>query len=468
MFNKISFKLGVLFLSIFFVLEGILFVFLYSGFLFERMQAETDALLSRGNSHRDVLINHFDRPTIDHVALMESEAETMVVITDQSKNVLAYSNPLNSKMTEIINQEQNINKQGLVVKGNWEAEPYLATVSPIIQDQGVKGYVYMFLDTNSIREVRDNLAYQFLIVGALAIIISLVTVFFLSRFLADPLIKMKEATKKLSRGKHDVQLASNRSDELGELARSIQTLSDDLYRLKNERTDFLASISHELRTPLTYLKGYADIAQRPLITAEERGRYLSIIQEESGHIANLVKDLFEMAKMDQHGFKIEKQEVNLCSLLQLVISKIKPAYDEKEVRLHVECKDYYKVNVDPERFEQVILNLLDNSLHFTAPYKRVKVNVEERSENLSFSVIDEGEGIPEKDLPYIWDRLYRVDKSRSRKYGGSGLGLSIAKEIVEKHGGTIEAKSEIGLGTEITILLPGKDVSIEKGTDRRR
>ncbi|MBN8207809.1 HAMP domain-containing histidine kinase [Bacillus sp. NTK071] len=455
--NKLATKLGLMFLISILLLEGILFVVLYFGFLNERIMAETDALLARGNSHRDVLEKHFDSETRDHVALMESEADTQVVITDNKKNILVHSNEVTPPIKKMIQSSNSLPVDGAVIEGDWVREPNVTSGSPIIINDELVGYVYMVLDTQGIRDVRDHLTAQFLIISGLALFLTIITIIYLSRIIIRPLIHMKEATKKMSAGEHDVSLKVDRNDELGELAKAIQSLSDDLLRLKNDRSDFLASIAHELRTPLTYLSGYADIAQRDNLSSEERQYYLSIIKEESGNLTSLVRDLFNMAKMDQKGFVIDKEEIELCRLMQQVNEKVKPAFDSKGIHLLISCQRKILVSLDPGRFSQVLLNLLDNALHYSKEGDTVLVEASLNHSKVEVNVIDEGEGIPDKDLPYIFDRLYRVDKSRSRKYGGSGLGLAIAKEIIEKHGGSISALSKEGKGTTMKIVIPGDD-----------
>lgn len=313
----------------------------------------------------------------------------------------------------------------------------------------------MILDTKSIREVRDHLTIQFLIISGLALFLTVITIIYLSRMITRPLIEMKIATQQMSTGDHNVSLKVDRNDELGELAKGIQSLSDDLLRLKNDRSDFLANIAHELRTPLTYLNGYADIAQREELSSTERNTYLSIIKEESENLTSLVRDLFDMAKMDQQGFVINRDEVELCSLIHQVREKVSPAFEDKGIDLIVSCQNKIHLKIDSTRFSQVILNLLDNALHYSESGKTVLIEAQSFRNEVIVKVIDEGEGITEKDLPFIFERLYRVDKSRSRKYGGSGLGLAIAKEIIEKHGGRIRAESQKGKGTTITIVLLG-------------
>ncbi|WP_257345720.1 sensor histidine kinase [Pseudalkalibacillus decolorationis] len=463
--DKISVKLGTLFLITILLIETILFVFLYYGLLSNRIEDETNSLLARGNSHRDVLAKHFEDVTLDHVALMESEAETIVVITDEYNDILVHSDSISDVMMQTINSDRTHTEKGQLIENRWRNKPYMASVSPIYIDDQLKGYVYMFLDTKSIRNVSDRLTFQFLIIGGLSIILTAITVFFLSKFITNPLIRMKKATEHINTGLGTESLDVQRKDELGDLARSIASLSNDLQHLKKERTEFLASIAHELRTPLTYLKGYADFANRSTTDESKRKQYLKIIKEESERLSKLVTALFDLAKIDQHSFSIQKKHVNIVILINEIIEKVRPTFEEKGVKLDLECKDTFYLSVDEERIKQVIINLLDNSLHYTDRGKLVQVKIKEDGHDVIISVMDEGEGIPAEQLRYIWDRLFRVDKSRSRKHGGTGIGLSIAKEIIEKHGGTIEASSVLGKGTIMKIRLKKGEDNCEKDID---
>jgi signal transduction histidine kinase len=456
--NKISFKLGLYFFIFTVLIETILFFYLYFGLVHTRIQEEFSELRSRGNSHRDVLVKHYNQETIAHVALMESEADTDVTITSQNGKILKYSNELTNVMKIDIEKEKgNIPIKGRIVENRWKTAPVISTVSPIIIHKQLKGYVYMFKNTNSIHEMIANLKHHFLIVGGFSLIITILTMFFLSKFITNPLIRMKRATEKLSKGDFSVSLDIKSQDELGELASSIQRLSRDLQHLKLERNEFLASISHELRTPLTYIKGYSEIiSKRNNLNEQEKQKYLAIINEEAGHLTKLVKDLFELAKMDEHLFSIQKELINLRPFIKNVIGKLKPAFDDKKIVLINKCTENIFVSIDPNRFEQVITNLLDNALKYSDSHSKVVLEVQEKETNIVIKVMDEGIGIPESDLPYIFDRLYRVEKSRSRESGGSGLGLAIAREIINAHGGTLEVESILGEGTQMIITLERK------------
>ena len=452
--GKISFKLGLLFFVFVLGIETVLFASLYITLVHSRINEEFEQLLARGNSHRDVLEKNYDPSTLEHVTMMESEAETDVVITNDKGKILYFSDHILPFAKRVIKKaNKNIPYGGMIVQKNWQKESHISTVSPIRIDGKIKGYVYMFQNTASIQNMIYKLKHHFIIVGILSVLLTIITIAFLSRVITIPLIRMKQATEKLSKGDFSVRLQVKGEDELAELGKAIQTLARDLEYLKKERNEFLASISHELRTPLTYVKGYADIARRPNMAEEERNRYLAIIYEEAEHMQKLVKDLFELAKMDQHSFQIHKERTNLCSFLKKLHDKMHPAFQAKKISLVYQCEKNIFVYIDQKRFEQVMMNLLDNALKYSDPSSTVSIDVRKEKHHIVIIVSDEGTGIPEEDLPHIFERLYRVEKSRSRTNGGTGLGLAIVKEIIEAHGGSIYADSIPGKGTKIIITL---------------
>ncbi|MGN4426144.1 sensor histidine kinase [Bacillus cereus group sp. MYBK30-1] len=453
--KRISIQLGFYFLIVTLLIESVLFVLLYYSLVNNRVNEEMTALLKRGNSHRDVLEKYFDRQTISHVALMESEAETTVVITNANKEVLAKSNELDTTIKKhIAEMNTSTDHNGSIIENHWKTSNYICTVSPIVVNGKLEGYVYMFLGTTSIEEMINGLTKQFIIAGIVTFLLTAVTIFLLSRLLTKPLLHMKHATEKMSKGDLSVSLTTTRNDEIGELAESIQTLANDLHYMKTERSEFLASVAHELRTPLTYVRGYADIALKESTAPEQRLRYLSIIKDESDYITNLVQDLFLLAQMEKHSFSIQIKEVHLQTFLTRIIEKINVMYGEKQIRVVFTCPPSLLVKLDEQRFEQVMVNILNNAYRHSKEHSPINISVTEEHKRISIKIEDEGEGILQEDLPHIFDRFYRVDKARSRATGGAGLGLSIVKEIVELHGGNITVTSEVGHGSCFVISLP--------------
>lgn len=455
MLNKLALKIGLLFFVFIVIIESILFSILYFTFVEERVDEVMTNLLARGNTHSEVLEDSFEPTTLEHVAMMESASDFVVIITDAEGNRLVNSDSIEPEMTEVLNHTDfdKTSVEGRVVEEQWEKKKYIATDSPITINGEHRGHVFMFTETSYIKRIVNHLTNQLLVIGLVAVCLTIITIVVLSRLITLPLIRMKEATEHLSRGDNQVKLNIDRKDELGELANSITTLSDDLDRLKTARNEFLASISHELRTPLTYIKGYADIVSRKTTSPQEQHEYIAIIREEAGHLTELIQQLFELAEMDHNQFVIKKEKFSLEVLFQSVIALVRPAFDEKQISLSIHCEQELVAYIDPERFQQVLLNILDNARKHSPKGTHVTLRGIQEEDKVTISISDEGEGIPEKDIPFVFERLYRVDKSRSRQYGGSGLGLAIAKEIVESHNGHITLQSEFGKGTTVRIEL---------------
>lgn len=461
MLNKLSLKIGLLFFLVILTVEIILFYILYTNLVDDRVEEVMRDLLARGNAHSDVLEENYTSSTIEHVAIMESESEFKVVVTDDVGEVITSSNPIEPELEAVVQHTDHdgIPEGGAILESDWSNEPYVSTDSPITINEDHVGHVFMFADSNNIKRIINQLSQQFLFVGLLTVFLTIFTVFILSRVITRPLLKMKKATEQLSRGHHEVELYTHRKDELGELATSISRLSKDLERLKNERNEFLGSISHELRTPLTYMKGYMDIINRQDTTTESRKQYIKIIQEETTHLAGLIQNLFELAKIDHNEFAIKKEKIMLGDLIRTVVANIQPAINKRGIRFTVDYPDDLVAYVDPGRIRQVLLNILDNAMKYTDEGNSIVMTGSQDKNGTVITISDTGEGIPEEDVPYIFERLYRAEKSRSRSSGGSGLGLAIAKEIVELHGGDITVENTQGEGTVFIISLPKGDAN---------
>lgn len=448
--DRISFKIGAVFFITILLVEGVLFYFLHSSIIHSRIDEELASLQTRGNNHRDILETSYSQETIHHITTMESKTDTHVIITNESGEIVSSSVPADASMHEIITgTPEDVPRSGLILESDWQDQQYIASVSPL----GNSGAVYMFKNTERVQSLIARLNKHFWLAGILLLTSMAVIILFLSRFITKPVIKMNEATSKIRQGDYSVTLPRRGNDELGELSESIQVLADDLSHMKRQRNEFLASISHELRTPLTYIKGYADIAGKAGTTTEDRSHYLQIIHEEATKLSRLIKGLFDLAKMDENTFTIQKERVELCEFMRGIHSRLAPSFTEKNMALNFACHGEVYIEADPIRFEQIIINLLDNARKYSEEGTSASMQVFKKSGKVHIIVKDEGKGIPEEDQAWVFDRFYRVDKSRSSALGGSGLGLAIVKELVEAHGGKITLSSELGKGTTFEIML---------------
>ncbi|QWC23505.1 HAMP domain-containing histidine kinase [Bacillus haikouensis] len=454
---KISTKLTLYFTAAVFALVVFILFFLHENIVNSRIEEEMAAIKSRGESHRDVLQDNYSPQTLQHIALMESKTDTVVVVTDQQMNTIIASSGAAPEMETIKKRAMGISyPDSRMLEDDYRNSEYIVSVSSFETDSQ-SGYLFMFKPTGPLRALVKELNSHFLITGALSLILMFFLHFILSKILTRPLVRMKTATETISRGNYNVGLPPAGNDELGQLSHAIGKLSQDLQTLKAERAEFLASISHELRTPLTYVQGYTSVAQREGISEQERQEYLKIIGEETGTIVKLVENLFELAKLDENAFTILKEEVELCTFLKGLHAKVNPAFLAKNMRLVFQCESNLTITADPIRLEQIFLNLLDNARKYSEEDTDVTLIVNHDADHVSFTLEDEGIGIDQAELPHIFNRLYRVEKSRSRELGGSGLGLSIVKELVEAHNGAISAASTPGKGTTVRITMPRKE-----------
>ncbi|WP_045576949.1 ATP-binding protein [Desulfosporosinus sp. I2] len=223
-------------------------------------------------------------------------------------------------------------------------------------------------------------------------------------------------------------------------------------RAEKSRREFLASVTHELRTPLHLIQGYLEAIQDGVIPKDQQEEYLDLVFEEAKRLARLVHDLQDINRLEQ-GQISQPIAIDLESFMIDIEQRFQGRAQELSVNLEI-SKTSGELYADPDRLLQVFINLLDNALSHTPSGKTVRVFIVLEQNQVRIAVQDEGEGIPKEALPYIFDRFFRVNKARSRKDGGMGLGLAIVRQIVEAHGGTIKVESDMGKGTTFWIELP--------------
>ncbi len=243
--------------------------------------------------------------------------------------------------------------------------------------------------------------------------------------------------------------------ELRRLYANQQAAAEKLAEASQAKTDFLADVSHELRTPLTVLRGNAEVGLALSKGNSDHAEILEEIVEESGKMSRMVEDLLFLARSDSASLPLAFQRADAELFLAEVAGRAEILARERGAKLETRLRGTGQLRLDPTRMEQAILILVDNAAKYGAPEGgRITLASASGSGELYIEVEDRGPGIPEKELPRVFERFYRVDKARSRKEGGTGLGLSIAQTIVQAHGGRIEAKSLAGEGTRMAIYLP--------------
>lgn len=379
-------------------------------------------------------------------------ASTFLIITDENGNILARSNNMSGF-------------EGLLDPNGLGAEPSFALVSP--EDTSVRVLSQpIYIDNDASRRLIGYLqvgrlinTYESfirllviaLLVGFAAATASLFLAVWLTPSLFRPLDDIAKTANQIWRA-DDLSLRvpySDRTDEIGVLARALNQSLERLDRQFQTQQRLLADVSHELRTPLTAIRGNVDLMDR---MGEGDPLSLESIRIEVDRMTRLVGDLTLLARADAGGMPLEKKRIELDNLLFEVYRQF--SVIEKPVDVSITAVDQVSVLGDQDRLKQLFINLIDNAIKYTPGGGEVDLSLSKVDAWAQFEVKDSGMGIPAQDLPYIFDRFYRVDKARARTKGGSGLGLSIAKWVAKAHGGDIFVESEVGVGTTFTVRLP--------------
>ena len=297
--------------------------------------------------------------------------------------------------------------------------------------------------------VGSSLLWAALIAGA----VTLVLTFFLSRRILHPISALTLAARKLGKGDLRQRVKVKSRDEVGELATTFNAMADELERTEQLRRSMVADAAHELRTPLSNIRGYLEAIKDGVIKAD--AGTIESMHEEALLLTHLADDLQELALVDAGELRLDVRADDLAEIVRKAVAATQPQATAKQISIETKlAPDLPPVMVDAERIGQVLRNLLSNAVAYTPEGGEVSVSVRSLGEWVEVRVADSGIGIAAEDMPFIFERFYRADKSRSRATGGVGLGLTIIKRLVEAHGGAIEVHSEEGRGSTFVFTVP--------------
>ena len=341
-------------------------------------------------------------------------------------------------------------------------EQFLVAV-PLKKETRIIGLVVIFSPIDAVKQHVNSILGIALIGALIGIVLATILSIFVSRKMIRPLAKMEETARQITEGEFGRQIPVTSEDEVGRLARSFNRMSTELEekieaieRLDHLRQELLSDVSHELRTPLTVIQGFSEAVLDGLVKSKEQEKlYLSNIIDESERLRRLVDDLLDLKGMEAAKTFDEMEYVVMNKLAQITVERLRNMANSKEIKLTLSVPEQTITiwgNID--RLKQVLTNLLDNAIKHSEVGGAVRVELGMEYNYTFISVENSGPGIPREEIENIWERFYKVDKSRSRRGTGTGLGLSIVKKIVEMHGGKVSAESEPGHGAVFTVYLP--------------
>jgi signal transduction histidine kinase len=357
----------------------------------------------------------------------------------------------------IADSESNIIGQSFIPDKQW-VERSLGTIVTS-QTQESIGTLYVnqvYSSENGIISAKilySQIGRFFVWGGLIAIGLALVITFFLSRRILAPIKALDIAAGRIGKGDLSTRLNLKDNSELGDLARAFDTMADNLEKSEKSRRNMIADTAHELRTPLANVRGYLEAINDGLV--QPNTAVITSLSEEVALLSRLVDDLQELALAEAGQLKLSRQEENIVDLINQAVSAASQNALNKGVSLqYMGANELPLCDIDYQRILQVLHNLIENAITHTPKDGVISIDATGVDGWVKVKVSDTGEGISSQDLPYIFERFYRVDRSRARATGGHGLGLTIAKRLVEAHGGKIEVNSTLGKGSSFSFTIP--------------
>ena len=304
-----------------------------------------------------------------------------------------------------------------------------------------------------------TLLYSLLVAGAVAAVVAAASSLFVSRRIVEPLRNMMAATRRIAAGRYGERVPVGEPDELGALSESFNSMAGSLEAAEKKRMELIGDVSHELRTPLSTLQGYMEGLMEGVVKPSDET--WALLYGEAERMRRIVDDLRRLSHAEAGQLDLKTTEVRPGEAARIAVERMAPLFDERDVELENAVPlNLPPVSADADRVVQVLTNLLGNALRHTSTGGRVTVEAEAHEGTIVFRVEDTGEGIPAEELPHVFERFYRAEKSRSRSEarGGSGLGLAISRALVEAMGGRIRAESPgAGKGAKFSFALPLAD-----------
>lgn len=326
---------------------------------------------------------------------------------------------------------------------------------PIKFDSHIIGGIYLITFLPEITRLRGDIIKIYLLSGLVVLLLSLILIFLFTKRVADPIKQLKLASKNLTNGDFRARVkVYNKNDEIGELAETFNDMADSIEKSENMRRSFISDVSHELRTPMTTITGFVQGILDNTIPPDKREIYLNVVLDESKRLSKLISDLLDVSKLESDEVSLELSTFNINELIRLSIISFENKFNEKNLTVNAMFEsEIEEVVAEKDSIKRVVTNLLDNAIKFSYHKGIIDISTKRKGNKVYISIKNEGEGISKDDKKTIFERFYKVDKSRSQNKTGVGLGLYIVKRIINKHGEKIWIESEEGKFAEFIFTL---------------
>ncbi|MHA6259139.1 sensor histidine kinase [Sporosarcina sp. CAU 1771] len=448
-----------------FLLLSLMFSHFVEQFVYEN---KTEELTTYGtNILRDIGQDQFNsRNTLQQYGNVLNGQDIQYSLFDE-KSAVIYSTGLKTPLIELNQDEWQQLKNGNTITVKQELKRFDEGVTFVLLPYHLNnqfiGGVLLTSPIKGSREVISRMNQYLIYTTLFALVVALVLSWILSHFHVNRIKRLREATSSVAGGDYSVRIQSSNFDEIGELAEDFNKMveqlnvsMDEIENLENRRRQFMADVSHELRTPLTTIKGIIEGMKNDMIPESEKKKGLGLASSETTRLIRLVNENLDYEKIRANQISLHKQDIQLVELLEVIQDQLEGIASERNNKIFVSSDSTITVFADYDRLTQILINITKNSIQFTENGSIFLRGIAGEHET-TIEIEDTGIGIDPEDIEKIWSRFYKAIVSRtSNPYGEFGLGLSIVKQLVTMHNGTITVASEKGQGTKFTITLPHK------------
>lgn len=404
----------------------------------------------------------------DQVAQADRLSQTMILYTNNPRELGACIPFEGENEESLINLEQRkalLRGETVITMGynRGLSRSILAVALPHLNERKqLLGILFLYIPLATISETFAEMKWFWFFYGVAFYLLAIFLAWWISRRISSPIRQMDHVARAMAEGDFGRRVEVTTADEIGQLGLVLNRLAANLEEVENKRREFTANLSHELRTPLSYISGYSEALLDEGIPTGKKKEYLEIVHRESLRLKRLVNDMLDLAQLEGENYPLKKTPFPFSQLIEEAIEPFRDVMEKKGLSFHADLDPSIIAEGDRDRLNQVIQNLMDNAIKYTPEGGEITVTLKEEGEHILLTVTDTGIGIPKEALPRIGERFYRVDRSRSRRQGGTGIGVAIVKRILQNHGGSLTFESEMGKGTRAIIKLPRWEEEREK------
>lgn len=454
-------KLFMLYLALIFfsfLLFGSIFFYLFHLQLYEDFE-ETF------NLHFNLIEDHFD--VIETFQWSHEEADlslktslsqkdfNIFILSEAGELLFSPSHPSSEGFLVKPEFVEEIFREGKASEGGRDNKGLSYYIGSVIDMPGIddnNGAMVMVF--HNLNHQYQQMIYRILLTFMITIAFAGLMLWFISKKITSPLQEMNRTVLKYAKGDFSQSVEVMSNDEISQLAESVNYMARELSTLEETRNSLITDVSHDLRSPLTSIKGFLVALIDGTVPDSRRDNIYLLMKEETERIIKLVNDTLDMSQLEAGEVKLDPQPFNLTKQLQMIIAKLEPQLSSKQIAISIiPDDDHMHVVADRNRMEQVFVNLLQNGIQFSPSDSEIRIRLMRQTDTVEVNIEDQGQGINEEQLTYIWQRFYKTDKARTNK-AGIGIGLSIVKSIMQLHQIEIRVESREGEGTTFSFQLP--------------